>query len=53
VTLGPILSISENGSAAPRPVFAAAPMMATARAVPLSEGEQHVSAEVAIVWEIR
>jgi len=53
VTLGPILSISENGSAAPRPVFAAAPMMAMARAVPVAEGEQRVTAEVAIVWEIQ
>lgn len=51
VTLGPILSIGENGEGSPRPVFA--PMALAARAVPVAAGEQSVSAEVSIVWEIQ
>jgi uncharacterized protein YggE len=49
VTLGPILSISENTGYAgpPRPV-----MMMAAKAVPIAAGEESVSAEVSIVWEI-
>lgn len=54
VTLGDILSISEAGYARPpQPVFANARAMAADAAVPVAEGEQTISAEVNIVWEIR
>jgi uncharacterized protein YggE len=51
VSLGPILSISENGGGfAPAPV----PMrMMAAKAVPVAAGEESVNAQVSIVWEIR
>lgn len=51
VTLGPILSISESdNSAPPRPVFMA--MARASKAVPVAMGEESVSANVLIVWEI-
>jgi uncharacterized protein YggE len=53
VGLGSILSIGENGNEGPRPLFAAAPMMARAKSVPVSLGEQSVAADVTIVWEIK
>ena len=51
VTLGPILSISEGGGeVAPRPMFR---VMAMAAAhVPVAPGEQSVTADVSVVWEI-
>jgi uncharacterized protein YggE len=49
VSLGPILSISENENPGPRPLFAP---MAMARAVPVAAGEESVTAQVSIVWEI-
>ncbi len=52
VSLGSILSISEEGVAAPRPLYAAAPM-AMAKAVPVAMGEQSVTADVTIIWEIK
>ena len=53
VNLGAILSIGENGNEGPRPIFAAAPMMARAKAVPVALGEQSISADVSIIWEIK
>jgi uncharacterized protein YggE len=53
VTLGPVLSISENTGQGPRPVFMAMPMPRAAKAVPVAAGEESVTAEVSIVWEIR
>lgn len=52
VTLGPILSISEGGGDAPRPLYKAV-MMSAARAVPVAAGEESVTADVAMVWEIQ
>ena len=50
VTLGPILSISEgSGEAPPRPMYRVAAMAADTRIAP---GEQSVTAEVTLVWEI-
>ena len=50
VALGPILSISEGGAeATPRPMFRVAAMQAETRIAP---GEQSVTADVSIVWEI-
>jgi uncharacterized protein YggE len=50
VTLGPVLSISEgNGEASPRPLYRA---MALAAPVPVAPGEQSVTADVTVVWEI-
>lgn len=50
VTLGPILSISESGNEAPRPVMYR--MAAMAGQVPIAPGEQSVIADVTLVWEI-
>jgi uncharacterized protein len=50
VTLGPILSINEGGGEV-RPLRMAAPM-AFAKAVPVAAGEQSVTADVSVVWEI-
>lgn len=52
VSLGPILSISENDNSGPRPVYAAMPMVRAAKAVPVAAGEESVNAQVSIVWEI-
>jgi uncharacterized protein YggE len=52
VSLGPILSISENGGQGPRPVYMAMPMVRSAKAVPVAAGEESITAEVSIVWEI-
>jgi uncharacterized protein YggE len=50
VTLGPIVSISEGGGeAAPRPMFR---VMAMAAPTPVAPGEQSVTADVTVVWEI-
>lgn len=50
VTLGPILSISEGGSEAPpRPLFR---VMAMVAPTPIAPGEQSVTADVTVVWEI-
>ena len=49
VTLGPILSISEGGSG-PRPMYRMAAMAAAP--VPVEAGEETVSADVTVVWEI-
>ena len=53
VSLGTILSIIDSGGEAPRPVmYRMAPAMAAAPAPPMAAGEQSVSADVAMVWEI-
>ena len=52
VTLGAIQSISEGGGEV-RPLRMAAPMVFAAKAVPVAAGEQSVTADVSIVWEIR
>lgn len=53
VNLGAILSISEENAPAPRPLYAMQAPVAMARAVPVAMGEQSVSAEVTIAWEIK
>jgi uncharacterized protein len=52
VTLGTILSISENENSGLRPVYSAAPMFSAARTIPVAAGEESVMAQVSIVWEI-
>ncbi len=52
VSLGPILSIGENAGQGPRPVYMALPMARAAKAVPVAAGEESITAEVSIVWEI-
>jgi hypothetical protein len=52
VSLGPILSISEGGNEAPRPMYRMAAPLAEAR-VPVAAGEQSVTADATVVWEIR
>jgi uncharacterized protein YggE len=50
VSLGPIVSISEGGGEAqPRPMYR---VMAMAAPVPVVAGEQSVTADVTVVWEI-
>ena len=51
VSLGPILSISEGGGEV-RPMVRYAPMAFAAKAVPVAAGEQSVTADVSVVWEI-
>ena len=54
VTLGPILSIGEGGSEAPRPMYRAITVMnAPLAPSPVAAGEESVSASVSITWEIR
>lgn len=55
VTLGPITSIGESGSYdAPRPMYRVMAAMASAPAqTPIAAGEQSVTANVSITWEIR
>ncbi len=53
VNLGQILSIGENGGQGPRPLYMAVPLARAAKAVPVAAGEESVTAEVSIVWEIR
>ncbi len=53
VTLGPVLAISEGGGDAPRPMYRMAEqVMVTGSRVPVAAGEQSVTADVSIVWEI-
>jgi uncharacterized protein len=52
VALGAILSINEGGGDAPRPMYKVM-AMAQARSVPVAAGEQSVTADVSVVWEIR
>jgi uncharacterized protein len=50
VSLGPILSITEGGGdAPPRPMYRMAAMAAETRIAP---GEQSITADVSVVWEI-
>ncbi|HEY0266553.1 MAG TPA: SIMPL domain-containing protein [Rhizomicrobium sp.] len=51
VTLGPILSISEGGGEV-RPLRMAAPMAFAAKGVPVAAGQESVTADVSVVWEI-
>ena len=51
VTLGPVLSISEGGGDV-RPMRMAPMMMKAAGPVPVAAGEENVSADVSLVWEI-
>jgi hypothetical protein len=56
VTLGPIISIQEGGYAAPLPMFAKMAMASNALAAPpppVAAGEQSVTANVSMVWEIQ
>jgi uncharacterized protein YggE len=50
VTLGPVLSISEGGEG-PRPMYRLMAAMAPAP-VPVAAGEETISADVTVVWEI-
>jgi hypothetical protein len=53
VTLGPIVSISEGGSYAPQPMGRMMAMVADKLSTPVAAGEETVSANVSITWEIR
>ncbi len=52
VTLGPIASISESSSSAPRPIMMRAAMAMDGGAPPMAAGEETVSADVTMSWEI-
>jgi uncharacterized protein YggE len=51
VSLGSILSISESGNEPPRPMYRMA-AMAAPPPTPVAAGEQSVTADVSVVWEI-
>ena len=53
VTLGPILTIQEGGAEVPRPVFAARLMAGAPPPTPTAAGEQSVTANVSLVFEIK
>jgi uncharacterized protein len=53
IGLGGILSISESGNEMPRPMYRAETVVVTGARVPVAMGEQSVSADVTIVWEIK
>jgi uncharacterized protein YggE len=56
VTLGPIMSIGENGYETPRPMFRAMTAMAVnsiAAPTPVAAGEDRITANVSITFEIR
>lgn len=52
VTLGPIQSIDEREGGGPRPIAMMA-LRKSAEAVPVAAGEETVSAQVTIAWQIR
>lgn len=52
VALGPVQSISENAGEPPRPVMYRMAAAMAAAPTPVAAGEQTVSADVAMVWEI-
>jgi uncharacterized protein YggE len=52
VTLGPVMSIQEQGGGGMRLMAMARSMDAMESAVPLERGENTVSAQVHVVWEI-
>ena len=53
VTLGPILSISESGYEAPRPVYAMRAMAMPAPPPPVAGGQESLSATVSITWALK
>jgi uncharacterized protein YggE len=53
VTLGPVQSISESGGEPPRPMYRMMAMAAQDSSVPVASGEESVTANVTMVWEIR
>lgn len=53
VTLGPVQSINENSVEPPRPMYRMMAMAAQESSVPVASGEESVSANVTVVWEIR
>ena len=53
ITLGPIQSIQEGGTTAPRPMFKAMAVTGYAAAPPVAAGEETTSASVTITWAIQ
>ncbi|MDC0739638.1 SIMPL domain-containing protein [Cognatishimia sp. SS12] len=53
VELGALLSISENGSVRPQPMFRAAADMAMSESVPVAPGELTTMANVTLVYDIK
>ena len=53
VTLGPILSIQEGVGEGPRPVFAMMAKSLASAPPPIAGGEQSLTADVTITWEIQ
>jgi uncharacterized protein YggE len=52
-SLGPILSVSEGGAETPRPVYAARMAAAPMAPPPVAAGEESVSANLSVTFEIR
>jgi uncharacterized protein YggE len=53
LALGPILSVSEGGAEMPRPIYAARMMAAAPAPPPVAAGEESVSTNVTVTFEIR
>jgi uncharacterized protein YggE len=51
--LGPILAVSESGAEMPRPAYAERMMAAPAAPPPVAAGEESVSANVSVAYEIK
>jgi hypothetical protein len=52
-SLGAIVSISENSNETPRPMYRVENVVVTGARVPVAMGEQSVSADVTITWEMK
>jgi uncharacterized protein YggE len=53
VTLGPVMTIQESTSVRPVPMFAMARVAAAAVPAPVAEGEETVTVDVTMTYEIR
>jgi uncharacterized protein len=53
VTLGNIVTINEGGDAQPQPQFMMREAAGAAKDVPIAQGQQVISSDVTIIWEIK
>jgi uncharacterized protein len=53
VTLGNIVTINEGGDAQPQPQYMMREAAGAAKDVPIAQGQQVISSDVTIIWEIR
>lgn len=53
ISLGPIMTINEAGGYTPQPMFKTMAMRAESAPVPMAAGEETISADISISWQIR